>query len=277
MTFKREKRKSRKKKYYVLGIVFCLSFLFFYLLQTSIAHRNGYFQPEYPRVTLNEESDYSTLFLQTGLGKAAVDKLLEKGDFQTILNVQNAFFSKDTVTCIPVIGWFTKSDRVSKQDSAPLVDLQPGDILLSLSTHSLGWNHGHAGLVLNETSVLECTSWGKNSEIKGVEHWRNYSNYVVLRVQGVTKEMQNRVVSFAKENMCDVPYRLTAGFFGEKALSTENQAFGLQCAYLVWYAWQEFGYDLDSDGGRLVTMQDILESQQLEIVQIYGINPLEFY
>lgn len=277
MNFKREKRKSRKKRYYVFVIIFSLPFLSFYLLQTFFAHRKGYFFPEYPKITLTEESDYDTLFLQTGLGKAAIDKLRENDDFEMILDVQDAFFSKDTVTCVPVLGWFTKSDRIDRGDSAPLVDLQPGDILLSLSTHSIGWNHGHAGLVLDDRWVLECTSWGKNSEIKSTDHWRNYSNYVVLRVKGVSEDLQKEVATFAESNLCDVPYHLTAGLFGEKAPTPESNQFGLQCAYLVWYAWQEFGYDLDSDGGKLVTMQDILQSEQLEIVQIYGINPLEIY
>jgi hypothetical protein len=40
----------------------------------------------------------------------------------------------------------------------------------------------------------------------------------------------------------------------------------------VWYAWQVFGYDLDSDGGRLVTVEDIWESDLLEIVQVYGFS-----
>ena len=277
MNFIREKRQRRNKWSYVVVIVFLCSFLFFYVSQHYFAHRKGHFVPDYQRIILSEASDYKTLFMQTGLGKAAVDKLKENGEFETVLDVQKAFFSEDEVTCVPVLGWFTRSDRVEKADTAPLVDLRPGDILLSLSTHSVGWSHGHAGLVLDEQRVLECTSWGKNSEIKGVQHWRRYSNYVVLRVKGATENLQKEVADFAEETLNDVPYRLTAGLIGDKAPDPEEGRFGLHCAYLVWYAWQEFGYDLDSDGGRLVTIQDILHSKQLEIIQIYGINPLEFY
>ena len=32
-------------------------------------------------------------------------------------------------------------------------------------------------------------------------------------------------------------------------------------------------YDLDSNGGRLVTVKDLWESDLLEIVQVYGMEP----
>lgn len=50
--------------------------------------------------------------------------------------------------------------------------------------------------------------------------------------------------------------------------------FGMQCAYLVWYAWNHFGYDLDSDGGHFVTSADLLHSDLLEVVQVYAMEPL---
>lgn len=176
------------------------------------------------------------------------------------------------VMCVSVLGWFTKSDRVDEKDSEPIRDLQPGDILLSLSTHSMGWRHGHAGLVVDSDSVLECRVLGKNSDIVNVKEWQRYSNYIVLRVKNVTDEEQEAVVSYAKEYLTDIPYRLTAGLFGEKAPDCLEKDFGLQCAYLVWYAWQEFGYDLDSDGGKLVTVDDILNSKIVEVIQVYGID-----
>jgi hypothetical protein len=40
---------------------------------------------------------------------------------------------------------------------------------------------------------------------------------------------------------------------------------------LVWYAYQRFGYDLDSDGGFLVTPKDISDSEELIIIQKFGI------
>lgn len=181
------------------------------------------------------------------------------------------------VECVSLLGWFTMEDRIPKEDAVPLFDLQPGDIILTLSTHSLGWRHGHAGLILDSETVLECTTLGQNSTIVNVEHWNTYSNYAVLRVKGVTEELQQEVAAYAKENLCDVPYHLSAGFIGAKAPEIEEKQFGLQCAYLVWYAWNHFGYDLDSDGGRLVTASDLLNSELLEVVQSYGMETEKSY
>lgn len=167
--------------------------------------------------------------------------------------------------CVSVFGWITKSDRVPEEESAPFENLQPGDILLTLSTHTLGWRHGHAGLVIDEDSVLECRILGKDSAIVNIREWRRYSNYVVLRVKNITEEKQQAVVSFARENLCGVPYRLSAGLW-------TRDADGLQCAYLVWCAWQHLGYNLDSDGGRLVTVRDILLSEETEVIQTYGFD-----
>lgn len=267
--------RTRKRIYRALAVLLAL-FVFLYLLQRFWAHRNGYFQPDYPKAILTENTDYETIFLQTGLGKGTVDKLIAEDNFEMILKVQDAFYSEDEVECVSVFGWFTMSERVNKEDTAPLVNLQPGDIILSLSTHSVGWNHGHAGLVIDDDSVLECRVLGEDSVVAGINHWRKYSNYIVLRVEGATEEVRQKVVEYAKEHLCGVPYRLSAGLLGEKAPEPTEAQFGLQCAYLVWYAWQHLGYDLDSDGGCLVTTKDLLDSEFLEIVQVYGINPKEF-
>jgi len=179
---------------------------------------------------------------------------------------------QEEIQCVPVFWWITKSDRVDEKNSLPFNDLQPGDILLSLSTHTMGWRHGHAGLVLDESHVLECSVIGKDSTIVSIKQWREYSNHVVMRIKNVSKEEQQGVVDFAKKHLSGKPYRLSAGIGREKAPDTENQNFGMHCAYLVWYAWYQMGYDIDSDGGRVVTVRDILDSEVVEVVQVYGMN-----
>lgn len=271
-----KKVREKKTRRWIIPLSILGILLFFYFLQTVWVHREKDFTPDYPKEVLTDNTDYETFFKQTGLGKQAVEKLLSEKRFVDIQEVQDAFFSRDHVECKSIFGYFTMSDRVDAKDSAPLIDLQPGDILLSLSTHSIGWRHGHAGLVLDENAVLECTTLGKDSCIVKPKHWRKYSNYAVLRVKGLTEEEGLKVVEYAREKLCNVPYRITAGFLGDKAPDLKSSFFGLQCAYLVWYAWQQFGYDLDSDGGRLVTAYDILYSEHLEVVQIYGMNPFSF-
>ena len=76
--------------------------------------------------------------------------------------------------------------------------------------------------------------------------------------------------------VCRGTYHLTAGLIGDKFQDADSPWFGLQCAYLPWYAWKAAGVDLDSDGGRLVSSYDLLHSDQVEIVQLFGIDPREW-
>lgn len=271
-----------------IGIFILIIIVFGCWMQRYWVHREKRVAPDYPRVALSEASDGRTIFLQTGLGKPAVDKLRREGQFQRIFRLQNIFWQQPEVDCVSLLGWFTMEDRIQyvksegggdtkQSDLCPVfVDLQPGDIILTLSTHSVGWRHGHAALVLDENTTLECLTWGQNVTYGNVQSWRSYSDFAILRVKGVTPQLQQRVVEYGGKNLYDTPYHLTAGLLKEKAPDTDAPEFGTQCAYLVWYVWKQFGYDLDSDGGRLVTAYDLLHSEQLEVVQIYGMNPLKF-
>lgn len=250
--------------------------LIIYFLQHWWAHRKVPFVPDYLDVVLTEGTDYEIFLQQAGLGRQAVDKLLGADDFETILKVQEAFRQPVEISCSPMIGWFTREDRIQKEGmkvlGPELVDLQPGDILLTLSTHSLGWRHGHAALVIDEDTTLECAMLGTDSCYGEIEYWRNCSEYCVLRVKGVTPKLQKEVTEYACSTLHGVPYHLTAGFIGPKAPEPDAGYFGLQCAYLVWYAWNHFGFDLDADGGRLVSTSDLMQSELLEVVQVYGMD-----
>ncbi len=270
------KSNRRRKKFLIWFTLLVVFLLLFYTAQRFWAHRTGYFVPDYPQIALTENTDYETIFLQTGLGRSAVDKLLAAGDFSVILDAQNAFFHPQKAVCTPLLGWFTREDRLTEGTGFPPVDLQPGDILLTLSTHTAGWRHGHAALVVREGITLESIVLGTNSTLVNSDHWSAYSNYAVLRVKNVTPELQQQVAEFSTNHLVDIPYRLTSGWIGPKAPQPDAPQFGLHCSYLVWYAWNHFGYDLDSDGGRLVSAHDLLHSDQLEIVQICGMDPQNF-
>ncbi len=246
-----------------------------YAAQRYGAHRKGYFIPDYERVVLTPSSDYETVFLQTGLGKSAFDKLREAQTWDKISEIQDSFFQPPQGECTSLLGWFTREDRL-EEAGAPLVDVQPGDILISLSTHSLGWNHGHAALVLENNYILEAAVLGQDSHIRYLSHWDTYSNYAVLRIKGITPEEGKQVAAYAAEKLLGVPYGFSAGFIGGKAAPDDAHYFTVHCAYLVWYAWEKFGYDTDSDGGRIVTPYDILQSDKVEIVQLYGLDPRDF-
>ena len=117
---------------------------------------------------------------------------------------------------------------------------------------------------------------GTDSKLVNAAHWSTYSNYAVLRLKEITPELQQEIVAYSLEYLNGVPYHLTSGFIGPKAPDPDDWQFGLHCSYLVWYAWNHFGYDLDSDGGRLASSYDLLHSDLLEVVQVYGMDPRQF-
>lgn len=271
----RPQKKKWKKRGTMLLLFFLLFFCGLYVTQRFVAHRNGYFVPDYERVTLTPETDYDTFFMQTGLGKSAIDKLISAGEFDTILYIQDRFFEPPKVKCEHVLGWLIQEDRFDEA-AVPLVDIQPGDMLVTLSSHTAGWRHGHAGLAVDENTTLEAMVVGTASSLNPVSKWTTCSDFAVLRIKGVTQIQQNEAAAYAMNFLVGVPYRLSAGFIGAKAPETEKPYFGVYCSYLVWYIWQHFGYDLDYDGGRLVSTYDLLHSPQIEVVQLYGMNPKEF-
>ncbi len=269
----------RKKKFIkIIGIILVVLILILvglYLIQRFWAHRTEVFKPDYAMLELTPESDYETIFLQTGLGTPAVDKLLKNGQFSVILEAQRLFFNQPEVSCEPLLGWFTREDH-SKSPKGYFVDLEPGDIIVTTSTHSLGWRHGHAGLVLDKDTVLESTVWGEDSTVNDIDFWKRYSNYAVLRVKDASIEERRVAADYAYKYLLGVPYSFMAGFLGPKASDTDSKGFGVHCTYLVWYVWNHFGVNLDSDGGRLVSAYDLINSDKLEVVQLYGMDPKMF-
>ncbi len=288
--------RKQKHRWLFLAVPLTVLLLLFLLnlsLQTFWAHRHPYFAPNYAKVDLLpilnsiplDRDDYDTILLQTGLAKPAVDQLLMfgQGGIDQILATQEGFFAPHEFTCTVLLaGRFTCEDRIVSRGeevaaTVPLALVEPGDIILSFSTHTFGWRHGHASLVVDTDQglTLEAVVMGSDSAQMNMQHWRTYSNFMVLRVKDATAEERRQVAQFALEHLDGIPYGLTSGIFGEKAADPAG-SLTAQCAYLPWYAWQAFGYDLDSDGGRIVTVGDLAASTMVELVQVYGINPQKF-
>lgn len=167
------------------------------------------------------------------------------------------------ILCRPM-NLITREDILADGACHTLPELQNGDILLTDSTHSFGWRHGHAGLVVDREKglVLEAEVLGRPSCVVSVEHWKHYATLMVFRLRDADAETRQKVAAFALSELDGIPYRISSGLLGAPA---EN-SLTAQCAYLVWYAYAHFGYDLDGDGGRLVTVADIAASPLLERV-----------
>ena len=269
---------------------FLLLELLIFLLQSVFAHRTPQFFPDWEAQDLSavleqdrlQPGDYDLIFTQTGLAPAAVDELRSygSGGLDYIRQIQEAFFQPVPAECQELLpGRFTCEDILvdgegRDVEAAPLAPMLPGDIMVSFSTHSVGWRHGHAGLVLAplQQVTLEAVQLGMNTYAPYATHWSKYSNFMILRVRDADWETRVDTVRFAVEHLYDIPYSLLAGVFGPKE-QRDPDRLTAQCAYLPWRAWLESGLDLDSDGGRIVTIADLAESRALEVVQVYGIDP----
>ncbi|MCQ4638261.1 hypothetical protein NE619_16120 [Anaerovorax odorimutans] len=229
--------------------------------------------------TLNQE-DYRLIFQQTGLGAPAVESLKNAHGYRRkkIEAFQAANFSQRHIVCTNA-GISIRQDRClpGNGTKVPLAPVEDGDILVSFSSHSLGWRHGHAGIVTDAQKgiCLEALTLGCESELKDLDHWRNYSNFAVLRLKGADARKRKAIASYAGQNLQNIPYSLLSGIFKEEEPESDCCS-SAQCAYLIWYAFAHFGYDLDADGGRIVTVADLARSPSLEIVQCFHINPEHF-
>lgn len=144
-------------------------------------------------------------------------------------------------------------------------DIQNGDILVTDSTYCFCFRHGHAALVLDAEKgiTLEAFGIGTESEYASLDAWRRYPHVLVLRLNA-SEHIRQAVAEYAEEHLLGIPYMLSPGVIDDKDM--DGIYWGTQCAHLVWAAFEAFGYDVDGDGGWLVTPADFVESGLLRIV-----------
>lgn len=174
----------------------------------------------------------------------------------------------------------------------PIIDVQNGDILITKNSRFLGWRNGHAGLVVDAEKglVLEALMLGSPSKLCSIKRWEKYPSFQVLRLKadveapwnGVSQDrkpqgselpeetLPYQVAIYASENLINIPYHLLADVLKSSKADKLAIPTGTHCAHLVWYAYMQYGIDLDSDGGIIVTPTDIANSPYLEVVQSYG-------
>ncbi len=281
---KGKKKNTLKQLLAILGavVLFILSILGVLQAGVFYAEKNWeYWKPSYkqtdilPLLQKNErtQEDYDILYQQTGLTKIGVDGLLEKGDIQRVLAIQTHYFGAYEIK-LNHFAPYTYQEEV--EGNASFAEVQDGDIVVSASVRVSWFRYGHAALVVDGKNkrILEAISIGSKSETNPLSAFQNFSSFIILRPK-IDREIKAQVASFAKQNMVGVPYRLTRGVFSKKYNPEEFTS--TQCAHLVWYAYKKFGYDLDSTGGGVVKPQDVALSPLMEVVQVYGFNPVNLW
>ncbi len=286
--------KRIKKITITAAIMIMVAVIVIVLLENKI-EKEGHYTPSYAKQDIEKiigdgikEEEYKELFLQTGLGQSSIDSIIENNNnyVEELKKYQNNFFAENIYASnrITIITAEEQSvDAAGKTTNKfDIQGLEDGDILISLSTHSLGWRHGHAAIVTNgeKGTTLESLVLGKDSEYQYYKKWERYPSFIQLRIKedvleqvgGERLKVEKKLINTAESKLYGIPYGLFAGI----PVKYVEDIKKTHCAHLVWYAYRELGIDIDSDKGIFVTPYDMAHSDLLEVVQIYGLNPMEY-
>ena len=159
-----------------------------------------------------------------------------------------------------------KENKDGEREYQPeFTNIRDGDILVTDSTYCFCFRHGHAALVVDAENgiTLEAFGIGTESELSKIDEWLRYPHVKVLRLNA-PEEICRNVAAYAEKNMRGIPYMLSPGAIDDKDM--DGTYWGTQCAHLIWAAFQKYGYDIDGDGGWLVTPEDFTSSPLLEVI-----------
>lgn len=282
----------------LLLLAACFCCILFLIIWTDSCEASAHRDPTAVRVNIEsildkEEwslQDYELLTAQTGLACEVLEVLSEQGRREELIRLQEEYFRPVNFRCEPN-SIISKEEYVADEQGLPVKGMtipyvEEGDILITFCSHAFGWRNGHVGLVVDAEKrlVLEAQVLGTPTVVTSLDHWESYPSFMVFRLEDAEREERAAIAAYAMEYLVDVPYRLTAGILGgrmpgggaaqkgELVQTTQESLSGTQCAHMVWYAYRQFGYDLDSDGGLIVTPRDLAESRNLKIIQKYGVQ-----
>lgn len=246
------------------------------LIAEDVCENYARILPSYEKTDLTEtlgkeewtEEDYALLYRQTGLAREPLDALKSKPE--KISEFQDALFYEGVLGHIDAA--VTTPHDYLKGCFAPIAPLKDGDVLVTSSCHTYGWRNGHAAIIVNAQKglLLESVAPGILSGVSDLTWFRHSSNFIVLRMKGLTDAQRTEIAASALEHLRYIPYSLTVGVFSAKDQGLSPEA--THCAHLVWQAYKNFGYDIDRDGGNIVTAHDIATSPLFEVVQVYGFD-----
>lgn len=294
MMTRRAKRVYRTVAVFLGIFVFLGAFLSSVMIADYIVcNGSAHFVPDYAKMDSADfialadktedwtEEEIHTLYLQTGLGKPALIQLRDQANkngnriplSEQLKVYQNMLFYEGNITHEHVAD-VSNRDLLKNPYARVAPVMQAGDVLVNSSTHTLGFRNGHAALVLDEYGyVLESFELGYDSAASpsGDEWFAESSNFLLLRLKDVDAQTRSQIAENAYYTLQGIPYTLTVGIFSKKYQGEKPK--GTQCAHLVWQAFKNAGYDIDSNRGIVVTPRDIARSPLFEVVQVYGFDP----
>ena len=279
-------RKKLTKR--IIALIVCAAFIVFlalvaFGLQIAFWVSDGSIrciQPDYAMVDLSEllskdaqdltDDDYEVLYRQTGLTRIGIDRAFKKGETgkSLIKRIQSDFFEPHEVENGQVAP-YACTDYIEKHVAN--IYLEDGDIVVTSATHISFVRRGHAGLVTDGryAEVLQANAYGTYSRIDTIGGFTNRVNFMVLRPnpEMISPAVVKGVVEYAKTSLLNLPYEGLAGVVTNKKNINKTQ-----CAHIVWYAYKQFGIDLDSNGGAMVMPYDLAHSAYLQPVQVFGFD-----
>ena len=257
-----------------------------------VCNRSAHTVPSYEKVDITAladkqedwtEEEIHTLYLQTGLGKTALLQMKRTTIYEDdeliplskrLKKFQDALFYEGETEHEHVADISNRDLMKGFKAPVALEALEAGDVFVNSSTHTLGFRNGHAALALDEYgTVLESYELGVDSAVTENAHlwFAESSNFILLRLKDTDKATRAKIAEDAVEQLLGVPYDISVGLFSKK-----NQGTNLKrthCSHLVWQAYKNAGFEIDSNGGLIVTPRDIARSPLFEVIQVYGFDP----
>lgn len=268
----------KKKKWVWAFLAIVLLFAVATAVANEIAANQGQTIPAYKKEPITETieklsdgqqlstEEIKFLYQQTGLGGDALTALASRGKTEKALDYQEALFRKNPYHTVTT-NIFTGEEALTAEEEnlLPFVDLQTGDVLITSAAHTLGWRHGHCGLVVNgeEGQILEAFTIGQPSEICSLGKWLRYPNVIQLRPK--SRALGELAASYGKEHLNHLPYSLFSDFQNDGEITVTH------CSHLIRMSYLPYGVELKE--GLIVTPKDIAHSDDFYVVQVRGMDP----
>lgn len=221
------------------------------------------------------DEDYDVLYKQTGLTRLGIDRAMQYGNAgrQRIKSIQDAYFKQYEVEN-DLFAPYVCTDRLAGNTCMLGCYLETGDIIVTASTHISSVRIGHSGIVLSDGTspgVLQAMAYGTPTFTGRVSDFTSRVNFMVFQVK-TDKETRKKAAAYALETFNGSSYEGLIGVFSDK-----DRIDKTQCSHLIWKTYKEFGIDLDYNGGALVTPKDIANSPEVELVQVFGFDPVTLW